>query len=296
MKKLVSLLAAVLLLVSLAACGGSTELLSPDQTGGAGNSGTQTPAPTPAKVTVEPAVLLDQEGIKIELKSLDADALFGPELKVLIENTTDQDLTVQCRNSSVNGYMVETMFSAEVAAGKKANDGIAFMSSDLELCGVQTIADLEFSFHIFTTEDWDTYLDSELVQVKTSAAATYQYTYDHPGTQVYSDHGVELTAKGIREDELLGPGLVMHLYNSGDETVLVQVRDTSVNGFMVETLFSQEVMPGKHAVSSVTLMESDLEENGITEIQALELVFTIMEADSWKTIAETDPVKLTFTK
>lgn len=291
MKKTVSLLLALLLVLSLTACGGTDDaLLQPNTDGGAGENGSQS-----AKVTVEQAMLLDQDGIKIQAKELVTDGMMGAELKVLIENDTDKDLTIQCRNSSVNGYMVETMFSAEVAAGKKANDTITFLSSDLELSGVDTIADMEFSFHIFTTDDWDTVLDSRQVQVKTSAAETYSYAYDHPGTQVYEDKGVKLVAKGLNEENsILGPGLVMYIHNTGDKAITVQARDTSVNGFMVETIFSQEVMPGKHAVSAVTFMDSDLEENSITQIQDLELSFHIFDTATWKTIADTDPIKLSF--
>lgn len=293
MKKTISLLLALLFAVSAAACGGSGngELVLPNT----GADIPQNPTQAPTEITVEPTVLLEQDGLKIQVKEFVADALFGPELKILIENDTDKDLTVQCRNSSVNGYMVETMISAEVAAGKKANDAITFMEADLEASGIETIADMEFSFHIFTTEDWDTYLDSDLVQVKTSAAATYSYTYDHPGTQVYNEHGVKLIAKGLNsEDSLFGPGLVMYIHNTGDKAVTVQARNTSVNGFMVETLFSQEVMPGKHAVSEITFLEADLEENDITQIQDLELSFHIFDSANWKTIADTETVKLSF--
>ena len=279
-----------MLLISLAACGADSGLETPGISIGTGDS----PAQKPGKVTVEPAVILDEQGMKIQIKELDAGSLFGTELKVLIENNTDKDLTVQCRNASVNGYMVETMFSADVAAGKKANEGITFMSSDLERCGIQTIADMEFSFHIFTTEDWDTYLDSQPVQIKTSAADGYSYTYDHPGTQVYSGNGVEIVAKGLENDSILGPELVLYIRNDSDKAVMIQSRDTSVNGFMVETIFSEEIMPGKHAVAGVTFMDSDLEENNIAQIQDLEMSFVIMEADSWKNIAETDVVKLSF--
>ena len=293
MKKCISLALALLLAVSFAACGGggNGEILPPNTNGDSQQNQTQ----KPTAVTVEPMVLLDQDGVKIQAKEFAADSPFGPELKILIENNSNKDLTVQCRSSSVNGYMVETMISAEVAAGKKANDAITFVSSDLELCGVETVADMEFSFHIFTTEDWETYLDSDPVQVKTSAASTYSYTYDHPGTLVYESNGIKLVAKGLnRGDSLLGPGLVMYIQNTGDKAITVQTPNASVNGFMFEPIFSQEVVPGKHAVSEVTFMASDLEENGITEILDMELSFHIFDSVKWETVADTEKIKLSF--
>ena len=73
--------------------------------------------------TIEETVLLDRDGIKITAKSLDAKgSFFGPELKMLFENNSGKNITVQARNTSVNGYMIEPMMSVDVASGKKAND------------------------------------------------------------------------------------------------------------------------------------------------------------------------------
>lgn len=293
MKKLICLVA-VLLALLLSACGSTDgEILTPNANGSSQGNNTQ----NPVQETIEPAVLLEQDGLKIQAKELVKDGLFGPELKILIENESGKNLTVQCRNASINGYMVETMISAEVASGKKSNDSITFMSADLERCGIETIADMEFSFHVFTTEDWDTYLDSDSVQVKTSAADGYSYTYDHAGTLVYEGKGIKVIAVGLdKEDSLLGPGLLVYIHNAGDQAVTVQSRETSVNGFMVDAVFSQEIQPGKHAVSSVTFMDADLEENEITKLENVELSFHILNSDTWKTIADTETVKLSFSE
>lgn len=290
MKKLICMMLACWMAVSLAACGGGDgELLLPDSSGDVGGS------QNAQQATVAPAVILEQKDLKIQVKELDTDSLFGTELKLLIENNSDKNLTVQCRNVSVNGYMVETMFSADVAAGKKANDAITFLSADLERSGITQIADLEFSFHVFTTEDWDAYLDSEQIQVKTSLADTFSYTYDHTGTPVYEGDDIKVIAKGLSEkDSILGPELQVYIYNGGSKSVTVQTRETSINGFMVETLFSQEVLPGKHAVAGITFLNSDLEENDIEKIEQLEFSFHIFNTETWKTIKDTDPVKLSF--
>lgn len=107
------------------------------------------PKVTSTDVTIEEAVLFDQGGIRITVKSFDAKGIFGPEIKLLIENDSAKAITVQTRNTSVNGYMIETMMSADVAAGKKANDSLTLMRSDLETAGITTVADIELSFHIY---------------------------------------------------------------------------------------------------------------------------------------------------
>ena len=82
-------------------------------------------------VTIEETVLLDENGIKITAIGLE-DGWFGTDLKLLIENNGDKNVTVQARNSSVNGFMVDTMMSEDVVAGKKANTTLTFSTGGLK--------------------------------------------------------------------------------------------------------------------------------------------------------------------
>lgn len=245
-------------------------------------------------VTIEETVLVDEAGVKITAKSLSVD-FFGQELKLLVENNSGKNLTFQCNSSSINGYMVENIMSIDVANGKKANDAITFTDTSLEACGITTIADLEFSFHIFDSDSWDTYLDTDFVQLKTSIADTYEYIFDDSGNIVFDEDGIKLVVKGLSEDDsIFGPGIIIYIENNTDENITVQVQDVSINGFMVYGIFSSDVTVGKRAVDSITFMSSELEENGITEIQDVELSFHIFETDGWNTIVDTDAIQLAF--
>jgi hypothetical protein len=63
---------------------------------------------------------------------------------------------------------------------------------------------------------------------------------------------------------------------------------------MVDGIFSSEVMIGKRVVDGITFFSSDLEDNGITEIENMELYFTVFETDDWDTIVDTDIISLEF--
>lgn len=314
MKRLLAIVLAAVLLVALVACGvdGGGQLQKPSDVSSGGENtkptkseeGQQTEPqqtepqqtePQTQEATVEEAVVLDEKGVKITVKRLEDKGLFGPELKLLLENESGVDLTVQVRDCSINGYMIEPMMSVDVADGKKANDGITFMRSDLEACGIDTIADMEFSFHIFTTEDWETFMDTEKIQVQTSVAETYEYTFDDSGDLVYEKNGIKIVVKGLDTgDSLLGPGIVVYMENESGQDITVQTRDVSVNGFMVDALLSSEVVDGKRAVDSITFLSSELEENEITEITEVELSFHIFDQESWDSIDDTDVVAITF--
>ena len=249
---------------------------------------------TQAGVTVEETVLLEQDGIKITATGMD-DGLFGTELKLLIENDSSTNLTFQARNASVNDYMVDTMMSEDVAAGKKSNTSLTFSTSGLKDCGIDTIANMEFSFHIFTTDGWDDFLDSDIISLDTSAAGSYTQNYDDSGEVFYDKDGIKIIGKGLSSnDSFFGPGLIVYIENNSSKNFTVQVRDTSVNGFMIDTSMSEDVIVGKKAITAVTFFSSSLEENGITDITSIETSFHVFDMESWDTIVDTDPITINF--
>ena len=298
-------LAAILSLVivmSFAACGDSSGGEIKDASSvTTGNSGAeaqpseQAGKTEPEEVTIPETVLLEESGVKITAKSLEMDGIFGPEIKLLIENNSGKDLTFQCKNACVNGYMAETMMSVDVVNGKKANDSLIFAASSFEACGIDTIADMEIAFHIFDTAEWETYLDTDAIQLKTSIADTYEYTFDDSGSLAYDGNGVKIVIKGLAEDEsIFGPSIVVYMENNSDKDITVQTRDVSINGFMVNAMFSCNVVAGKKAVDTITFMESDLSENDITAINDVELSFHVFDFENWETIVDTEVVNITF--
>lgn len=251
-----------------------------------------TEAPS-GKVTVEEQVLVDEKDVKITLKTLDNSSWFGPELKILIENNSDKNLLFSIENACVNGYMNNASLYASVSAGKKANEEISLSQTDIEACGITTIACVEVCFDI-SDEEYDDYLNTDLITIKTSADEGYDYTFNDSGEVAYDEGGVKIVVKGLADNNLFGAGVVFYIENNSDTDVLITSDNVSVNGFMVDDLLYCTVLAGRHAVDTSTLMSSDIEENGIETIEEIEMIFQISEADTWKTIAESDPVKFAF--
>lgn len=127
---------------------------------------TQRQTTTTEPETKPEQVLYEKNGIKITLKGLKMDSTFGPKLALLIENTTSTAYTVQVRDFSVNGYMVNTVFSSDVDAGKKNNDSISILSSSLEENDITKIENIEFSFHVFDSKTWDNRFDSPKIKIE----------------------------------------------------------------------------------------------------------------------------------
>lgn len=296
-RKLFGLTLALILVFSLSACGGSStqKPITDDestQTSTADQSTTQESESTAetTAVTIENTVLLDQDGLIITAKELVDDSIWGMGVKVLIENNTEENLGVQCNSLIVNNYMITDLFSCSVAAGKKANDTIYLSSSGLEATGITTISDIVISFHVYDSDTYDTLFDTDEIELKTSAYGTVEQPVMDDGKELYNQDGIRIVGKYVDENSFWGAGVLLFIENNYGENITVQCDNMSINGFMVTPYFSCAVNNGRMALDDITIMSSDLEENDITSVDDIELVFKIFNPDTYQTIVETDPI------
>lgn len=301
MKKYKAIILSLILALALSACSPApstendrlpvnTQATTPVQS----NNTTETTVYLATEVTLEEQVIFDKDGIKVTVKGLSSDDFFGPAVKVLVENGSDQNITVQTRNCSVNGLMMEPMFSCDVAAGKKANDTIAFMTSQLETAQISTIASIEFYLNIFDSDSWEDITRSDIITLNTSAVDHVQ-TYNDSGFTVCDDGGIRIVVQKLNsEDSFWGSDVYVYAENNTDANITIQARDVSIDGFMVEPMFSCDIAAGKKAYDTITFLQSDLEDNDITDIKELELRFTVFNSDTWEDILDTDIITVTF--
>lgn len=195
MKKILSILLALLLLISMTACdtssnntdnndSGNTFVDSQPATDGAGadkNDDAQVtvnPREFNKSATIEETVLVDEYGVKITAKELTY-GNYAAELTLVIENNSDKDLSFIANSvgyscNSVNGYMVpDGYLNCDVAAGKKANDTISISYDTLMLYGIFEIADIEIGFDISDDNYNHTYTGPRTIQ--TTAVDSYNY-------------------------------------------------------------------------------------------------------------------------
>lgn len=303
MKRFLSFFGAFFLIFLLAACSIASNETGTQNPGERPTSGddlsidvtTPTSSAKLDTVSVSEQVILEQDNIVITLKSLSFDGWFGPELKVLVENKSDRSITIQTRNSSVNGVMVDTMFSTSVEPGKKSNDGIILSASDLEQAGITTLKDIEFLFHAFDSGTWDTIFDSEIIAISTSADAGFTQEYNDAGTLLYEEGGLRVVIQSKDDTKSFwGAEISVYAENLTANDIIIQLRDTSVNGFMIDPMFSCDVLSGKRAYDSITFLESYLTENDIDRIDEMEFSLHIFESKNWNTIKDTEKLTVTF--
>lgn len=248
------------------------------------------PTSTAADATIESAVLVDKDGVVVTAKEMVYDSIWGPGIKVLVENNSQDNIAVQCDSIIVNDYMMTNMFSCSVAAGKKANDTIYFTSSDIEAAGITTIADVAIVFTVLDSDSYKTLFDTEEIEIKTSAYGAVDQLKADDGIELINQDGIRIIGKYVTEDSIWGAGVVLFIENNSGENVIVQCDNMSINGFMITPFFSCTVNDGRMALDDITIMSSDLKENDIEAVEDIELVFNIVDPDNYRSIFETEPI------
>ena len=234
-------------------------------------------------------MLVDQDGIKITATEYVTDDIWGDGIKLIVENTSDNDYTVGCDALIVNDYMITDLFSADVAAGKKSNEVMYLSSSELEAAGIDVVGKVEMYFHAYDS-NWDSLFQNVYSEIETSQYANMDTTPNDEGSELYNENGIKIVGKTVDENSFWGTAILLYVENTSGNNIGINVDNMSINGFMMSPLFSTTVYDGKKSIDAITVFSSDLEENGIESIDEVELKFHIYNADSYDTIADSDAI------
>lgn len=299
MKNIFALLL-IFLMLFLMACSGETTV-TPISTQVSSESVASTESSTvsekavnksePVLESIQSELLFEWEGIKVTSKEIVNDDIWGKGLKVLIENDSDINATVQLNHIVVNNYMISNLFSTTVAAGKKANETIDLSTPVLETSGIDVIGEIALSFMIMNSDSYDRLFDSEEIVIKTSENDSMEIVSLDEGKELLNFEGIKVVGKYVEENTIWGTGVQLFIENQRDDNVIVQCENMSINGFMVSPYFSSTVNSGRYAMDSITVFASDLEENDIESVEDIELVFRVLDADSYSTIFESEPIE-----
>lgn len=243
-----------------------------------------------AKVTIEEQELVNQNDIVVTAKEYVNDAIWGEGINLVLENNSTKDVTVGCNALIVNDYMITDLFVSEVAAGKKANETVYLSSSELKAAGIDTVGKVEIYFHVYDSASYDKIFDTDAVTIQTSEFANMDTTPQDAGTELYNEGGIRIVGKTVDEDSFWGTAILLYVENNSGKNVGISVENMSINGFMMNPLFTSTVYNGKKAIDDITILSTDLEENGIETVEDVELKFHIYDADSYSTIADTDAI------
>lgn len=241
-------------------------------------------------VTIDEQVLVDQDGVKITALQIVDDSFWGLGVKLLIENDTDQKLGIGCNAIIVNDYMIADYFYSTVSAGKKSNEVMYMSSDDLEAAGIDNIGQIEIYFNVYDDETYTTLFDTDCITIETSQFEDMDTEAMDSGEELLNQDGIRIVGKYVEEDSFWGSGVLLFIENTSGQNIKVSCDDMSINGFMVTPYLSSTVYDGKMAITSITIYDTDLENNDIESIDEIELTFHIYDPDSYNTIFDSDTI------
>lgn len=294
-KKTISFLAAVSIITALTACGSSKEPVKQEPTV-TGAAQTEAPTQSSAPVHFEEIVIVDDENCIFKITAVEEDSIWGYTLKAYLENKTDKELMFSISNASVNGFMCDPFWASTVSAGMKANEEITFPSENLKRNGIETVTDIEFTFRVYDSENWE---EEDMVNgiftiYPLGEDAVQPFTRQPADDEIvlYDNENCSMIITGFDPENVWGYTVNVYLENKTDQDLMFSIGDAAVNGFMCDPFWAETVAAGKRSNTTVSWMAQDFEENGITEVESLTLPIRVYDSEDWNTA---DLVNETFT-
>ena len=293
MKKLFSILITLILLVSLCACG--TESATAPAPAATEDSKAET-IPTEAitetteaaaePIAFEEITVVDNEACLIKITGIEPDDFWGYTLKVYLENkSADKTFMYSVTTASINDVMADPMFATEVAPGKKSNETISFMTTELEDHSIGDFSDISLNFRVYDSEDWTAdpvaVSNVHVYPYGEEKAVSYVREAQSSDTVLVDNDAVTVIATGYDPENMWGYTVNLFIVNKTDTTIMVSVDDASVNGFMLDPFYATSVDAGKCAFSDLSWFESDFEENGITDVENIEFTLRVYNEEDW---------------
>ncbi|MDD6558996.1 MAG: hypothetical protein PUF15_08885 [Faecalibacterium prausnitzii] len=125
-------------------------------------------------------------------------------------------------------------------------------------------------------------------------------TVKEPETVLIDQNGVKIIRIGnlYRTSSSTGPQLKVRIENNSAYNITAQTRKTSVNGYTLGDFGSSmyiDVASGEKAYGTLTIVDRNLKEAGITTIETLTVTFNIYDSDQWgKLLFNTNSVTIKF--
>lgn len=266
---------AAVMLSSLVACGGNGGETTP--VGGVTASKTQSNVVT---ATIEETVMWDNDDIKVTALSLTSDQYYHI-LNLQIENKTGKELYVMASRTAVNSFVVEPTMGVKVPAKSTANGEFKVR---LDAVAANVIADIETRFS-YSSSDYTVNRKTKRVKIETSAAASYDYSYDESGTVLHDENGIKIVCQGFNDEG----NPMIYLSSTGElsEGCCVEAYEVYINGKKSYSNYCEWVFTNTRNVAEMELDDEDLDGNKLGEVESLKVSFKINKEN----MADSRPVK-----
>lgn len=237
-------------------------------------------------ISFEEIIVVDNEECLIKITGIDPDNMWGYTIKANFENkSAEKTYMYSVESASINGVQSDPFFAAEVAAGKKSNDEINFSDSDLKDNNVGDYTDIELTFRVYDSNDWsDDDVAKETIHVYPygeDKASNFVRESKETDNVIFDNEYATVIVTGYEVDDIWGYTVNLFLINKTDKNAMFSVNEASVNGYMADPFYAEEVNAGKCAFSSMSWSDKTLEDNGISSVDEIEFNLRVYDSDDW---------------
>lgn len=238
--------------------------------------------PDTAAITTEEIFRNDSLVITTDSVDSDSDSTY---LFLTLENLTDQDVYIVCESASINGILVDCSADMELPAGEKIFSPLVFNNSDLNICGITTLASISFKLSVYTIDSAEALFETEQLEVRTSQYEDYTQSLNTDGQLLYDENNIQLIAKGATLDPDNTPVIVIFAINHSDKNVFLTAQVAGDAAETYETAYSYDLPAGSSAITYLNYYDED----GVIadDIKNIPVIISILDDYGEKEIGHT---------
>ena len=238
------------------------------------------------EITFTELIAIDNTECKIKVTGIDPDSIWGYTINIHLENKSDNKTYMfSVIHASINGIQCDPLFATEVAPGKKSNEKIILLESQLKESGIKKYTDIELTFRVYDSNDW---LAEDIVQ-ETINIYPYgedkaiKYVRESQSTDniIIDNEYVTAIVTGYEDDIIWGYSVKLFIVNKTNKTLMFSINNASINGYMADPFFATSISKEKCLFTSVSWLDSILEDNGIITVEEIEFTVRVYDANDW---------------
>ena len=237
------------------------------------------------------APLYQDERITITADSFETDST-DTYLFLVIENTSDQDLSISCTSSALNNYMIDSGFTDDVAAHDTLETALRFENTFINACGIHTITSAELVFSVFDLSDYSLLAETGTLTVTTDADPASAQSDIVNGELLYSQDNFQIINKGILEDDTGMAMIALLFVNQSGRDMSVRLAEDAmlVDDTEYISLFTAGIPDGKNGIFLLSLY--DPEQGNIPFEESVKVSFVLQDTNTWEDLYTTEPVTI----
>ena len=247
------------------------------------------PAPQPEPLTgqyegfvpaIEPCEIYNDRGVSVVVDYVD---LYYDDYTVFLTvvNESEEDIVVGTDLLSVNGFMHQSSFYAEVEANASVQSTLQIYSWELERDGIQEIAEIAFYLNIYP-DNFSNMVQSELITLRTDAAPIYEQPVFPEGWSLYISDDVKWNLVNC-SDNYGNYELDFYVEHLSQSVISISTPVIRINGIQSDGYLWTTLRPGTRSNCEIYLYADGVDT--LEEIEEISMEVLIEYVDGYEITA-----------